>query len=212
MQETGILLESISWVMYIENMDTLAGLPILLLESQDAWEEWLDTYHAQSQGVWLKIAKKDSTIVTVSYTEALEEALCYGWIDGQKKSYDHEVWLQKFTPRRPKSIWSKVNSDKVTQLIASGRMKPAGLKEVNVAKEDGRWDAAYESQRNFTIPDDFQAELDSNARAKAFFETLNRQNRYAICFRIQTAKKTVTRQARIDKFIAMLNNNEKLYP
>jgi len=211
-QETGILLESISWVMYIENMDTLAGLPILLLESQDAWEEWLDTYHAQSQGVWLKIAKKDSTIVTVSYTEALEEALCYGWIDGQKKSYDHEVWLQKFTPRRPKSIWSKVNSDKVTQLIASGRMKPAGLKEVNVAKEDGRWDAAYESQRNFTIPDDFQAELDSNARAKAFFETLNRQNRYAICFRIQTAKKTVTRQARIDKFIAMLNNNEKLYP
>jgi len=211
-QETGILLESISWVMYIENMDTLAGLPILLLESQDAWEEWLDTYHAQSQGVWLKIAKKDSTIVTVSYTEALEEALCYGWIDGQKKSYNHEVWLQKFTPRRPKSIWSKVNSDKVTQLIASGRMKPAGLKEVNVAKEDGRWDAAYESQRNFTIPDDFQAELDSNARAKAFFETLNRQNRYAICFRIQTAKKTVTRQARIDKFIAMLNNNEKLYP
>lgn len=192
--------------------DTLAGLPILLLTSHGAWEEWLGTYHAKSQGVWLKIAKKDSTIATVSYAEALEDALCYGWIDGQKQSCDHEVWLQKFTPRRPKSVWSRVNVDKVAQLIASGRMKPAGLKEVNIAKEDGRWDAAYESQRNFTIPDDFQAELDRNVQAKAFFETLNRQNQYAVCFRIQTAKKTETRQARIAKFIAMLNNNEKLHP
>lgn len=193
-------------------MDALDGLPIVLVESQCAWENWLDTYHERSKGIWLKIAKKDSALITVSYSEALEEALCYGWIDGQKKPYDQEVWLQKFTPRRPNSVWSKVNVDKVMQLIASGRMKPTGMKEVNVAKEDGRWDAAYESQRNFTIPDDFQTELERNERAKAFFETLNRQNRYAICFRIQTAKKAETRQKRIDKFIEMLNNNKKLYP
>jgi uncharacterized protein YdeI (YjbR/CyaY-like superfamily) len=193
-------------------MDTLAGLPILLVTSQAAWEDWLDTYHALSQGVWLKIAKKDSTTPTVSYAEALEEALCYGWIDGQKKSCDRQFWLQKFTPRRPKSAWSRVNIDKATQLILSGKMKSAGLKEVNVAKEDGRWNAAYESQRNFTVPEDFQAELDKNARAKAFYETLNKQNRYAIYFRIHSAKKPETRKARIDKFITMLTDNEKLHP
>lgn len=193
-------------------METLSGLPILMLTSKSAWGEWLDTYHAQSDGVWLKIAKKSSTIVTVSYAEALEEALCYGWIDGQKKTYDDLFWLQKFTPRRPKSVWSKVNIDKVTELIESGKMKPAGLKEVTEAKEEGRWQAAYESQRNFTMPEDFQAELDKNPRAKAFFDTLNKQNRYAIYFRIHSAKKPETRQARINKFIAMLANNEKLYP
>lgn len=197
---------------YIENMDTLSGLPILMFVSQGAWNEWLDTNHGQSQGMWLKIAKKDSKVATVSYGEALEEALCYGWIDGQKKSFDQHFWLQKFTPRRPKSIWSKVNIDKVTQLITSGRMKPPGLMEVNAAKEDGRWDAGYESQRNFTIPADFEAELDKNPLAKAFFETLNKQNRYAIYFRIQNAKKSETRLARIGKFIAMLSNSEKLYP
>jgi uncharacterized protein YdeI (YjbR/CyaY-like superfamily) len=127
-------------------------------------------FDKQLQGIWLKIAKKDSTIMTVSYPEAIEGALCFGWIDGQKKSYDQEVWLQKFTPRRPKSVWSKVNVDKVMKLIESGRMKPTGMQEVNVAKEDGRWDAAYESQRNFGIPDDFQKELDRNERAKDFFK------------------------------------------
>ena len=150
--------------------------------------------------------------MTVSYLEALEEALCYGWIDGQKKSFDQEVWLQKFTPRRPNSVWSKVNVDKVNELIATGRMKPSGMQEVDAAKENGRWDAAYASQRNFAIPGDFQAELDKNERAKAFFETLNRQNRYAMCYRIQTAAKAQTRQARIEQFIEMLNNNQKLYP
>jgi uncharacterized protein YdeI (YjbR/CyaY-like superfamily) len=193
-------------------MEELAGLQIVLFASQGAWEQWLDTYHERSEGIWVKIAKKDSETPTVPYSEALKVALCYGWIDGQKKSYDQDMWLQKFTPRRPKSVWSKVNVDKVMQLIASGRMKPRGMKEVNAAKEDGRWDAAYESQRNFTIPDDFQTELEKNEQAKLFFETLNRQNRYAICYRIQTAKKPETRKARINKFVEMLANHQKLYP
>ncbi|OFW76974.1 MAG: hypothetical protein A2201_12100 [Alicyclobacillus sp. RIFOXYA1_FULL_53_8] len=193
-------------------MEVLAGLPIVLFASQGAWEQWLDTYHERSEGIWVKIAKKDSETTTVSYSEALEVALCYGWIDGQKKPYDLDMWVQKFTTRRPKSVWSKVNVDKVMLLVASGRMKPSGMKEVNAAKEDGRWDAAYESQRNFTIPDDFQIELEKNEQAKSFFGTLNRQNRYAICYRIQTAKKPETRKARIDKFVEMLANSQMLYP
>lgn len=193
-------------------METLAGLPIVLFVSQGAWEQWLDTYHERSEGIWVKISKKDSRETTVSYSEALEVALCYGWIDGQKKSYDQDMWLQKFTPRRPKSVWSKINVDKAMQLVASGRMKPRGMNEVNAAKEDGRWGAAYDSQRNFTIPDDFQIELEKNEQAKSFFETLNRQNRYAICYRIQTARKPETRRARIDKFVEMLANHQKLHP
>jgi uncharacterized protein YdeI (YjbR/CyaY-like superfamily) len=193
-------------------MEDVGGLPVLFFATQSDWENWLDTHHRESKGVWLKIAKKDSRIISLSYAEALDEALCYGWIDGQKKSFDQEAWLQRFTPRSPKSKWSKVNVDKVIKLIASGEMQPAGMEEVNTSKEDGRWDAAYESQRNFTIPDDFQAELDRNQRAKLFFESLNRQNQYAICYRIQTAKKKETRRARIHKYIEMLNNNQRLYP
>lgn len=193
-------------------MEELAGLQIESFASQDAWEQWLDTYHERSQGIWVKIAKKDSAVTTVSYSEALEVALCYGWIDGQKKSYDQDRWLQKFTPRRPKSVWSKVNVDKVMQLIASGRMKPSGMKEVNATKKDGRWESAYESQRGFTIPDDLQVALEKNEQAKSFFETLNRQNQYAICYRIQAAKKPETRKARIDKFVEMLTKNQKLHP
>ncbi|KEO82804.1 YdeI/OmpD-associated family protein [Tumebacillus flagellatus] len=193
-------------------MEELAGIPILLFATQSDWELWLESHHEQPKGVWLKLAKKDSPLTTLSYSEALEEALCYGWIDGQKKAFDADAWLQKFTPRRPKSVWSKVNVEKVAQLLSSGLMKPSGIKEVNAAKEDGRWDAAYESQRNFTIPEDFQTELAKNDRARAFFESLNRQNQYSFCHRIQTAKKAETRQARIDKFIEMLNSNQKLYP
>jgi uncharacterized protein YdeI (YjbR/CyaY-like superfamily) len=183
-----------------------------LFAHQAAWEQWLETNHEHSHGLWVKVAKKDSPITTLSYAEALEVALCYGWIDGQKKPYDRDLWLQKFTPRRAQSVWSKVNIDKVTQLIASGKMKPSGMKAVKAAKEDGRWDAAYESQRNFTVPEDFQHALEKNPQAKAFFEMLNRQNRYAICYRIQTAKKLETRKARIQKFVEMLANNQKLYP
>src|SRR5262249_24343235 len=141
-----------------------------------------------------------------------EVALCYGWIDGQRKSYDESSWLQRFTPRGPKSIWSKINREKAQELIKSGQMKPAGLKAVESAKQDGRWDAAYDSPGSAPGPADFQAELDKNAEAKAFFATHNSRNRYAILFRIQTAKKAETRAARIRQFIRMLENHEKLHP
>jgi uncharacterized protein YdeI (YjbR/CyaY-like superfamily) len=187
-------------------------LPVILFEQPKDWADWLDKHHGTAAGLWLRLAKKDSGIQSVSYQEALEVALCYGWIDGQKKSYDESSWLQKFTPRGAKSIWSKINREKAEKLIESGQMKPAGLKAVEAARQDGRWEAAYDSFSSATVPDDFQAELDKNAEAKAFFATLNRQNRYAILFRIQTAKKAETRTKRIRQFIEMLEKKEKLYP
>ncbi|MCL4300685.1 MAG: YdeI/OmpD-associated family protein [Anaerolineae bacterium] len=187
-------------------------LPIILFEGQKEWADWLDQHHAESAGIWLRLAKKASGIQSVSYDEAVEVALGYGWIDGQKKSYDEASWLQKFTPRGAKSIWSKINREKAERLIASGQMKPAGLRAVEAAKQDGRWEAAYDSQSRATVPDDFQAELDKHAEAKAFFATLNSANRYAILWRIQTAKKAETRARRIQQFIEMLEKGEKLYP
>lgn len=187
-------------------------LPIILFEGQKEWADWLDQHHAEAAGIWLRLAKKASGIQSVSYDEAVEVALGYGWIDGQKKSYDEASWLQKFTPRGAKSIWSKINREKAERLIASGQMKPAGLRAVEAAKQDGRWEAAYDSQSRATVPDDFQAELDKHAEAKAFFATLNSANRYAILWRIQTAKKAETRARRIQQFIEMLEKGEKLYP
>ena len=187
-------------------------LPTLPFASKKKWADWLAKQHDKSAGVWLKLAKKDSGIPSVTYEEALEVALCYGWIDGQKKGLDDKYWLQKFTPRGPKSIWSKINTEKAEKLIASGEMKPAGLKAVEAAKHDGRWEAAYSSQKNISVPEDFQAALDRNKKAKAFFTTLNSTNRYAILFRIQTAKKAETRAKRIQQFIEMLERGEKLYP
>ena len=176
------------------------------------WADWLATQHDKSAGVWLKLAKKDSGISSVTYDEALEVALCYGWIDGQKKGFDDKYWLQKFTSRGAKSIWSKINTEKVERLIASGEMKPAGLKAIEAAKQDGRWDVAYASQKNISVSEDFQAALDKNEKAKVFFATLNSVNRYAILFRIQTAKKAETRAKRIQQFVEMLERGEKLYP
>ena len=193
-------------------MKNADSLPIMSFETQQDWERWLTEYHTKTVGIWLKIAKKETGIPSVSYAEALESAICYGWIDGQKAPFDGMYWLQKFTPRRPKSIWSKVNCDKATALIAEGRMQPAGLQQVELAKADGRWDVAYESQSKITIPADFQRELDKNQKAMDFFSTLDSANRYAILFRIQTAKKPETRSARIHKFIEMLAKNEKIYP
>jgi uncharacterized protein YdeI (YjbR/CyaY-like superfamily) len=172
----------------------------------------LKEHHIDTKGIWLKLAKKAARTPSVSYAEALDSALCYGWIDGKKSSFDDKYWLQKFTPRGAKSIWSKVNCDKATALIADGRMQPAGLRQVELAKSDGRWEAAYESQSKITIPDDFQSELDKNQRAKEFFSTLDSGNRYAVLFRIQTAKKPETRSARIQKFIEMLSQHQKLHP
>ena len=188
------------------------NLPIISFAAQQDWEAWLKEHHTDTTGLWLKLAKKETGIPSVSYAEAVESALCYGWIDGQKASFDEQYWLQKFTPRGPKSMWSKVNCDKATALLASDRMQPAGIRQVELAKADGRLEAAYESQSKITIPADFKRELDNNQKAKEFFKTLNSVNRYAILFRIQTAKKPETRSARIRKFIEMLAKNQKLYP
>lgn len=192
-------------------MEVIRDLPILLLNDQPSWHNWLEENHEQTQGIWLKLAKKSSGKSSVSYSEALDEALCYGWIDGQKQAYDDEYWLQKFTPRGPKSIWSKVNVTKSEELIKSGLMQPSGLKAVEFAKKDGRWEAAYDSPSSASVPGDFQAALGKNPKAKQFFETLNKANVYAFCWRIQTAQKPETRKARIEKFIDMLNKGEKLH-
>jgi uncharacterized protein YdeI (YjbR/CyaY-like superfamily) len=187
-------------------------LPILAFETPQQWEAWLSEHYADTTGLWLKFAKKATGIPSVSYAEAVESALCYGWIDGQKNSFDEQFWLQKFTPRRPKSIWSKVNCEKATALIAAGRMQAEGLRQVELAKADGRWDQAYDGQSKMTVPDDLQRELEKHPDALAFFESLNNTNRYAIMFRVQTARKAETRAARIEKFIGMLTRGEKIYP
>jgi uncharacterized protein YdeI (YjbR/CyaY-like superfamily) len=186
-------------------------LPILPFANTKKWADWLAKQPDKSTGVWLKLGKKDSGIASVTYEEALEVALCYGWIDGQKKGFDDKYWLQKFTPRGPKSIWSKINTEKVERLIKSREMKPAGLKAIEAAKKDGRWDAAYASQKNISIPEDFQAALEKNKKAKDFFATLKNAERYSFLFRIQTAKKAETRTKRIQQFVEMLEKNEKFH-
>lgn len=184
------------------------------LECADAvaWNRWLAQHHASAAGVWLRMAKKGSGVASVDYQQALEEALCHGWIDGQRKSDDATYFQQRFTPRTQRSMWSQINRDKVLKLIESGRMQAAGLAEVERAKADGRWDAAYEGAKAATMPPDLQAALDANAQAAKFFATLNAQNRYAVLFRTQGAKKPETRARRIEKFIEMLAKGEKPYP
>lgn len=185
--------------------------PTFPFANKRKWAGWLAKQHDKSTGVWLKLAKKNTGITSITYEEALDVALCYGWIDGQKRSFDDQYWLQKFTPRGPKSIWSKINTEKVERLIASGDMKPAGLKAVELAKQDGRWDAAYASQKSISVPEDFQSALDKHKKAKEFFATLNSVNRYAILFRIHNAKKPETRAKKIQQFIEMLENNRRLH-
>jgi len=187
-------------------------LPVLFFDGQHSFEDWLEENHEASSGSWLQIAKKHSGVVSVSYNDALESALCYGWIDSQKGKFDETMWIQRFTPRSAKSIWSKVNKDKAELLIANGRMRPSGLKAIEVAKQNGQWDKAYESQSVATIPEDFSIELDRNIKAKAFYETLDSQNKYAILFRIHNVKKQETREKRIQQFIMMLEKGEKIYP
>jgi uncharacterized protein YdeI (YjbR/CyaY-like superfamily) len=189
-----------------------AELSVELFEQQKDWTAWLKKNHGKSAGVWLRLAKKGAEQASVSYQEALESALCYGWIDGQKKADDEHYWLQKFTPRSARSIWSKINRDKALLLVESGRMAPAGLKEIERARADGRWEAAYDSASKSTVPADFQAALDASPRALAFFSTLDSGNRYALLFRIQTAKKPETRTKRIQDFTLMLERHEKFHP
>ena len=188
------------------------GLPVISFASGTAWESWLEAEHASSPGVWLKIAKKGASVPTVSYADALDAALCFGWIDGQKGRLDDDHWLQRFTRRKPGSRWSRVNTEKAARLIEAGRMRPAGLAEVEQAKADGRWAAAYEPQSAITVPDDLAAELASNESAKAFFETLTGVNRYAILYRITSARRPETRARRIAQYVAMLAEHKKIYP
>jgi len=185
--------------------------PILPFASKKKWAEWLARQCDKSTGVWLKLAKKGSEIPSVTYDEAVDVALCYGWIDGQKRGFDNDYWLQKFTPRGARSIWSRINTGRAEKLINGGEMQPAGLRAIEAAKQDGRWDAAYESQKNIPIPNDLLAALAKNPKAKAFFTTLNSANRYAILFRIHDAKKAETRVRRIQQFVEMLERGEKLY-
>ncbi len=188
------------------------ALPIVDFPSRQAFRAWLEGNHASSPGVWLRIGKKASPTPSVTYAEAVEEALCFGWIDGQRDRFDEAAFLQKYTPRGAKSVWSKINREKVQALIDGGQMKPPGLAAVEKARADGRWEAAYDSSSTMAVPPDFQAALDKSKAAKAFFATLNAANRYAILWRIQTAKKAETRAKRITTFIEMLEKKEKLHP
>jgi len=186
--------------------------PVLELRSQDAWAAWLEENHAAVDGVWLKFAKKGSGIETVVYAEALDVALCYGWIDGQVKRFDEAFYLQRFTPRRARSKWSKINRAKAEDLIARGLMRPAGLAEVERAKADGRWDAAYDSPSTVTVPADLQRALEENQRAAELFSRLSSTNRYAILYGVHDAKRPETRARRIEKFVSMLAAGETPYP
>jgi uncharacterized protein YdeI (YjbR/CyaY-like superfamily) len=187
-------------------------LPVLGFADQGAWEFWLAQQHAVSAGVWLKIPRKGSGAPGVSYPDALAVALCYGWIDSQKDRLDDDHWLQRFSPRRPGSRWSKINTEKAAELIEAGLMQPAGMREVELARADGRWDAAYHGQRAITVPDDLAAELARNEAAAAFFATLSGANRYAILYRIGDAKRPETRARRIAKYVAMLAAHQTIHP
>jgi uncharacterized protein YdeI (YjbR/CyaY-like superfamily) len=188
-----------------------AELETRAFASAEEWEAWLREHHDTAAGVWIKFARKGSGVETVTYMEALHAALCFGWIDGQARRLDDAFYLQRFTPRRARSIWSKRNRGFATALIESGRMQPAGLHEVERAKADGRWDAAYDAPSTAGVPDDLQAALDADPAAAEFFATLNSQNRYAVLHRIQTAKKPETRARRIEQFVAMLARGETLH-
>ena len=187
------------------------GKPILAFASAAEWEAWLDAEHATADGVWVKFAKKGSGVETVVYAEALEVALCYGWIDSQVARLDERFYLQKFTPRRARSKWSRINRDKIEELTTQGRMRPAGLEQVELAKADGRWDAAYASPASAEVPDDLREALDASPKAAEFFATLSQANRYAIIYRLEDAKKAETRARRLETFVGMLERGETFH-
>ena len=186
--------------------------PIKLFKDRKSWESWLAKHWAGKPGLWLRIAKKASGLRSVNYAEALEVALCHGWIDGQRRSHDARTFLQKFTPRRSKSIWSKINIAKTKVLIAAGRMREGGHAAIAAAKADGRWKAAYQAQRVARVPRELALALAKNPRAKTFFATLSGQNRFAVIFRVTTAKRAETRSKRVIEFVAMLERGETIYP
>jgi uncharacterized protein YdeI (YjbR/CyaY-like superfamily) len=189
-------------------MSTGTDLPSKRFASRSAWEAWLAQHHDNSPGIWLELARKDSGLESVTRPEALEVALCYGWIDGQAASLDAKRWRQRFTPRRPRSKWSKINCAAVERLYREGRLAPAGIRAMEAAKRDGRWEAAYASPRAMTVPDDLEAALRKHPRARRAFAELDSQNRYAILYRLDAAKQTATRQRRLAKFIGMLERGD----
>jgi uncharacterized protein YdeI (YjbR/CyaY-like superfamily) len=189
-----------------------AQAPVVAFDGAASWARWLEENHAASRGVWLKLAKKGSQVASVSYADALTAALCWGWIDGQKQAFDKGAWLQKFTPRAARSLWSKVNREKAEALIAAGEMRPPGLEEIARAGRDGRWGEAYDPASRASVPADLASALAANPRAEAFFATLEARNRYAVLFRVQTAKKADTRARRIATFVAMCERGEKIHP
>ena len=184
---------------------------IRLFPTPADWAAWLEKNHRNPEGAWLRLAKKGSGLSSVTYAEALEVALCYGWIDGQKRPESEQAWLQRFLPRSAKSIWSKINREKAKSLVANGKMKAAGLAAIEAAKKDGRWEAAYDSPKASTVPEDFQSALNGNKKARKFFEALDGANRYAVLFRIQTVKKAETRARKIRAFVQMLERGERIH-
>jgi uncharacterized protein YdeI (YjbR/CyaY-like superfamily) len=186
------------------------GLPTIFFSSSADWEDWLEANH-EGRGVWIKVANKASGIESVTTAEALDVALCFGWIDSRREALDEQYFLQRYTPRQPRGRWSRINREKVERLTAEGRMRASGLAEVDRAKADGRWDAAYDGQRTATVPDDLRRELAARPTAKAFFETLDSQNRYSILYRLDDAKKPETRARRLAKFVAMLEAGETIH-
>jgi uncharacterized protein YdeI (YjbR/CyaY-like superfamily) len=187
-----------------------AELPTVGFDSPGAWNDWLEEHHASSRGIWLKFAKKDSGIPSPTYAEALKVALCWGWIDGQKRGFDDRYWLQRFTPRGKKSLWSRINCAHVEGLIAAGEMRPAGLAQVEAARADGRWDAAYAGQKTIAIPEDLAAVFAAEPKVAAHFASLASSQRYAFLYRLETARKPETRQKRFVEFVALLRQGKKL--
>ncbi len=184
---------------------------ILNLPGREAWAAWLEAEHARSTGIWVRMARKGSTKRSVSHPEALEEAICYGWIDGQRKAESDETWLQRFAPRARRSLWSQVNRERAEELEAAGRMKPAGRAEIERARADGRWEAAYAGQRKAEAPEELLAALARNQKAREFYEKLDSRNRYAILFRLQPVRRASPRTRKIGAFIAMLEQGRKLH-
>ncbi len=186
--------------------------PIMTFKTPKAYETWLAKNHAKSDGIWIKMAKAKTGIASINFPQALDVNLCYGWIDGLRRSFDENYFVQKVTPRREKSVWSVINKNKVEELIKAGRMKEPGLAAIEVAKKNGLWDKAYLSQKNILVPDDLQKALNKNKKAKAFFAKLNSQNRYAILYRLHQVKREETKKKKIDDFVLMLERNETIYP
>ena len=192
------------------SIDQPADTPTVFKNAK-AFETWLRQHHATSAGLWLKIAKRGAIDASVTYLEAVEISLCWGWIDGQKKGWDEQYFLQRFTPRRARSVWSKINVDKVSALIKAGRMQAPGLAQIEATKADGRWARAYDGARTSVVPEDLIAALDAAPKAKAFFSTINATNRYAVLWRIQTAVKAATRARRIAQLVEMLGRGETVH-